>query len=56
MVNQEPPATEQEAYEQDLANHEWVGECGWCGAEVNIFAHTDCPSNPALPTFKGYTS
>lgn len=37
---------EQQALTKDLANPDWVGECGWCGKEVNVFAHTDCPARP----------
>lgn len=22
----------------------WIGECCWCGVEVEIFDHADCPS------------
>lgn len=23
---------------------EWVGECSWCGEEVEIFGHSQCPT------------
>lgn len=34
----------------------WIGECCWCGVEVEIFDHTDCTADPSSPDFIGFVS